>query len=532
MPFGQLSNMKFISIFLFLFIFAVNDSAQIDSTKKVNNNSSLVNDTLLKTLPEYAFADVNNDGFLSEKEVNDVIYNYFERDGGYNLKTVVRLVLYANRDKPESGLTNQMKGILNQATSDSLKKASGPNYALEGFDHKVDKYISVGGQLTSVYQYQSALNHPKYTGPVSISDKYDEQTLTMATVNVLFNFWKTGDIIISPELQIGNGIGNGAGMGAYPNALFGVPQSTPYLFRAQYRQHFFAKDTLKKFKEFNFTIGRYVLQEMFDVNPYSGDPKKDFLNFNHTMLGAWDAATTAYGYTHGLATSIIFENSSVNMSLNTHNEVAGGPKTDWNVSQAYSANLQYVRNFKLFGKTGKVRLLGFYNSYKGGDYSNFYVDSLGTNAQFDSIQSYTNKYGASIDLNYDLTESSGLFLRYSYNDGLHENFGYTQCDASLAGGAVLGMKAVKRPFDRLGICGSYNTISAGHQKFLKAGGTSFMLGDGDLNYAPETALEAYYSINFFHHFYLTANYQYIFNVGYNVDRGGTSFLGLRLNFEL
>jgi high affinity Mn2+ porin len=515
---------------LFIILFCIALPVCIYSQTEVNKSNPI--DSLTKTPPEFLFADTNNDGYLSDTEVNDVIYNYFESTGGYNLKTVARLVLFHNRNTPNSGVANQMRGILNQAVNDSIKKANGPNYALEAFDHKVDKYISVGGQITSMYQYQSALVNPKYSGPVSISEKYDEQTITMATINLLFNFWKTGDIIISPELQIGNGIGNGAGMGAYPNALFGFPQPTPYLFRGQFRQHFFNKDTTKKFKEFNFTVGRFVLQEMFDVNAYAGDPKKDFSNFNHTMLGGWDAATTAYGYTHGFATSFIFEKSSINLCFNTVNKVAGGPKTDWNVGQAYSTTLQFVKNFKLFGKDGKVRLLGFYNSYNGGSFDNFFTDSLGTNAQFDTVKTYVNKLGGGIDINYDLTENSGLFLRYSADDGKHEDFGYTQCDGSINAGALLGLKLIKRPFDRFGISGSYNILSAKQQKFLKAGGTSFMLGDGDLNYAPETAFESFYSINFFHHFYLTLNYQYILNVGYNADRGNAHFLGLRLNLEL
>ncbi|MES2763864.1 MAG: carbohydrate porin [Bacteroidota bacterium] len=414
--------------------------------------------------------------------------------------------------------------------NDSIRQFNGENYSAEGFDLYLGRQLAIGGQLTCLYQHQSALNKPKYDGPISISSSADDQILSMATLNLLIKLWKRGEFVISPEMQLGNGIGNGKGMGAYPNALYGNPQSSPYLLRAHYRHHFFFKNST--IKEYQLTVGRYALMEMFDMNPYASDPKKDFFNFSHTMLNAWDAAITAYGYTHGLAQTLKLKKGSVSLSVNTHNENAGGPETDWNISQAYSFNLQLVKNFQLFGKTGKVRLLGFYNSYNGGNFSNYYKDSLTHVAYFDTLHSYTTKLGGGIDINYDLNERSGLFLRYSQSDGLYEDYGYTQCDASINGGALLGMNAIKRPMDRFGICASVNMLSSLHQQFLKDGGTGFMLGDGNLNYAPETILETLYCMNIKEHFFVTLNYQYAINVGYNLDRGNAHFLGIRLNLTL
>ncbi|MES2515789.1 MAG: carbohydrate porin [Bacteroidota bacterium] len=427
-------------------------------------------------------------------------------------------------------LTLLILGYKAISQNDSIDDFNKENYSAEGFDINLGKHFMIGGQLTGLYQHQTALHRAKYDGPISISSSSDDQLLSMATVNMLIKLWPNGEFVISPEMQLGNGVGNGKGMGAYPNALYGNPQNTPYLLRAHYRHHFFFKS--KKIKEYQFTVGRFALMEMFDMNPYASDPKKDFFNFSHTMLNAWDAAITAYGYTHGLAQTLKLKTASVSLSVNTHNETAGGPTTDWNISKAYSVNLQLVKNFKLFGKTGKIRLLGFYNSYHGGDFSNYQIDSLDHTAKFDTAQNYTTKVGGGIDINYDLNERSGLFLRYSKSDGLHEDFGYTQCDGSINGGFLAGMAVIKRPTDRFGFCASVNTISPLHQQFLKDGGTGFMLGDGNLNYAPETVFETLYCINIKDHYFITVNYQYAINVGYNADRGNAHFLGLRLNLTL
>jgi high affinity Mn2+ porin len=414
--------------------------------------------------------------------------------------------------------------------SDSLKKMLDENYSAENFNIEVFKHFDLGGQITSVYQHQSRLN-AVYNGPVSLKKEGDDQFLTTTTLNFIFTFGKYGELLVSPESQLGNGIGNGKGLGSYSNAMYGYPQDLPYILRAHYRYHIYGKkDGL--FKEYQVTAGRYVIQEMFDMNPYASDPKKDFMNFSHTMLNAWDASATAYGYTHGIAQALKFKHAAVYLSLNTENKEAGSNDTDWDLSKAYSINLQYVKDFKLWGQSGKIRLLGFYNRYQGGDFSNYQTDVVSHETQFDSTQHAVTKFGGGIDIHYRLTDNSGFFWRYSRNDGLNEDFCYTQCHESINTGVLLKLKIIRRPKDKLGISASYNTISALQQHYLQDGGVGFMVGDGQLNYAPETAFEVFYAVNFFNHIYLSANYQYILNVAYNAERGNAHFLGARLNLVL
>jgi len=64
-----------------------------------------------------------------------------------------------------------------------------------------------------------------------------------------------------------------------------------------------------------------------------------------------------------------------------------------------------------------------------------------------------------------LTDNIGLFARYSWNDDLSESYGYTEANQSINAGLLLNMSFIYRQNDRLGICGSYGTISTNHQKF-------------------------------------------------------------------
>lgn len=414
--------------------------------------------------------------------------------------------------------------------SDSLKKILDENYSAENFDIEVFHHFDIGGQITSVYQYQSRLKAAS-NGPVSLKKEGDQQLLTTTTLNFILTFGRYGELLVTPESQLGNGIGNGKGLGAYSNAMYGYPQGMPYILRAHYRYHRYGRKG-GKFSEYQVTAGRYVLQEMFDMNPYAGDPKKDFMNFSHTMLNAWDAAATAYGYTHGIAQALKFKHAAFYLSLNTHNDEAGSHQTDWDVLKAYSINLQYVKDFKLWGQSGKVRLLGFYNRYRGGDFRHYEMNVATNETQFDSTQAYATKLGGGIDIHYRLTNNSGFFWRYSLNDGLYEDFGYTQCNQSINTGLLLKLKIIGRPKDKLGVSGSYNSISALQQHYLKNGGVGFMVGDGYLTYAPETTFEVFYAVNFLNHIYITANYQYIANIAYNAQRGNAHFLGARINLVL
>ncbi len=483
-------------------------------------------DTLAKkTVEEFKFADTDNDGLITQKELQSIIDEVFDKKTNYTSLDVYRLTLYFRNQYLPQAMQTGSNLTETELSRDSTASDIKPSF--------FDRYFVVGAEITGLYQYSSKLTKAKYDGPVSLSPKSHNETLTLFTLPILVTPWKGSEFNFTPEFSDGNGVGNGAGVAAYPAALYGFPTSRPYILRAQYKQSF-ETDTAKKsrIKSYNFTIGQFILQEMFSSNPYSGNPKHDFLNFSHTMLNAWDAATTAYGYTYGMASSLLFKRSSLNMALVTVNKDAGGPNTDWTVNKGYSINMQYAQEYFLFNKPGTIRALGFMNSTKSGIYKKFEYDSLSASAFFsDSLKSYQKKIGFGVDADLAVNENFGIFARFSWNDGKSESWGYTQCDGSINAGISYKLGKFNRRDDGFGICGSYNTISADHRRFLKNGGSGFMIGDGTLTYAPEIVGEAYYMVNIFEHCFITLNYQYLHNPAYNSDRGPANFIGGRLHVE-
>lgn len=357
-----------------------------------------------------------------------------------------------------------------------------------------DRFMHVEGQMTAVYQTPLHTTFKRYNGRTDIAQDWNSQILIMATLPFYLNPWKNCVINITPEYAGGNGLGDGAAVAGYPNALYAYPQAKPYLLRAQIQQEF----TLKTFEDgskntLELSAGRFIIQEMFENNKWSGDPKKDFLNFNHTMMSAWDAATTAYGFTHGIAARLRTKKSILSGAMVTVNTVAGDITTDWNVRQGQSTNLQYCRALKLFSKDFNIRFLAYNNRTFSGAWKNLPNDTntIGTFSFPDSLKAYHNKTGLGLDADIALDDETGIFVRFSINDGRSESMGYTQADHAFNVGFSKSMSRFKRPNDNFGLAFSANGLSKGHRDYLNAGGSGFMLVGGPINYGMEMVAETY-----------------------------------------
>lgn len=396
-----------------------------------------------------------------------------------------------------------------------------------------DKFFTMEGQMTSVSQ----LPLQKYFGNKRNSDLAEEwtaQTLVVATLPIELNFGEYGAINITPEYAGGNGLGDGAGVAGYPNALFGFPQAKPYLLRAQYFAEFELNGSAKGQNPNKLMVlaGRFILQEAFQANGWSGDPKRDFLNFNHTMLSAWDAATTAYGFTHGAAAGISNEKYALNFVVCTVDEEAGGTATDWRIAQANSFNLQYCRRIAVGERFLNLRALTYTNRTWSGKYDTYHPDTLGVLFDFpDSLKNFNRKTGVAFDCDFEFSEFMGIFLRYSISDGKCESMGYTQADRALNMGFSRFMNFINRPDDLFGIAFSINDLSKGHRQFVIEGGNGFMMSGGEISYSSESAFETFYRYTVFHNAELTLNYQFIVNPGYNKDNKALHAVTCRLNFQ-
>lgn len=401
-------------------------------------------------------------------------------------------------------------------------------------------------QETGIGQNHPAFRSP-YSGPNSqIAEKQTKYSLT-STIFCGRRLWKGAAVYFNGEVGGGAGLGGALGIGGQPNGetyRIGDPAPVFYVARIFLRQHFAIGpdrddnpaaanqlgDRIPR-KRITLTAGKYSVSDIFDNNAYSHDPRTQFFNWSLMSAGAWDYPANVRGYTYAFTAEYVTPAWAVRAGTSMVPEVANGPYLDLHYDKAHSETVQIDKFYKTGKRSGTIRLL-LYNTFAHmGNYQMAINDT-----QFHHDISLTRAYGriktgAALNIEQEITDNSGLFMRLSWNDGLNETWAFTEIDQSASLGYSTGGKKWKRPDDRLGVAAVVNGLSKNHQAYLAAGGSGFILGDGALNYSPEAIAEVYYSICFTRNFFVTPDYQFIMNPGYNKDRGPINVFGVRAHVE-
>jgi carbohydrate-selective porin OprB len=118
-----------------------------------------------------------------------------------------------------------------------------------------------------------------------------------------------------------------------------------------------------------------------------------------------------------------------------------------------------------------------------------------------------------------------------YSDGESEVDAYNSADRSVSVAAAAKGSAWHRPFDVTGVGFGVSWISSIHAQYLAMGGVDGFIGDGHLRQAPESVVEAFYSVNLLKAIWLSADYQHLWNPGFNADRGPVDILAGRVHVE-
>jgi high affinity Mn2+ porin len=401
-------------------------------------------------------------------------------------------------------------------------------------------------QQTMIGQYHPAF-YAKYTGANSLTpDAEHSQSLT-STMYFDTRLWKGAQFIVNPELAGGTGLSKVLGVaGALNGETYRVGNSTPELYfgRLYIRQQFgLGKDSVSIDDDLNqlqgkqpasyisVNIGKYSVEDFFDANSYSHDPRTDFFNWALMSGGAWDYPANTRGYTWGIVAELVHPSWSFRVSSVMEPQYANGPYMDMNIAQAHSEIVEYGRMYKINGKKGAFHLIGFFNQARMGSYKETLVD---TSYHLDVIQtrSYAHqKGGFLVTAEQQIGKYAGIFSRISYDDGQNETFAFTEIDQSICGGYILNGEAWKRKEDKAEIAFVVNGLSNIHKEYLAAGGYGFIIGDGALNYGYECIIEANYLAQITKNLWFTPDYQFVINPAYNKDRGPVHVFGLRVHVE-
>jgi high affinity Mn2+ porin len=410
---------------------------------------------------------------------------------------------------------------------------------------------SAHAQATTVTQAHGSANAPSTANAQTntISQDPERRTSFTSTLFLGARLFEGTELYLNPELVAGSGISDTHGIAGYTNGeIYRVDSAglKATLSRAYLRKSLGLGGDKEKIesnvnsiagevdiKRVTLTLGKFSLNDLFDDNLYSHDPRTQFLNWSLMDNGAWDYAADTRGYTWGLAIEFNQPTYAIRFVSALVPKQANQLEMDLNISKAHSENAEFEYRYHFLGHPGKSRCLIYFNHANMGTYVDA-VQNTNPNRAADITESrdYSSKYGLGLNFEQELTNSIGGFFRAGWNDGRHESWAFTEIDQTASAGIVLKGSQWHRTEDTAGLALIYNEISTDHRNYLAAGGLGFMIGDGSLSYAPEEIIETYYAFKIVKENAISADIQYVNHPGYNQDHAPATVFGVRLHAEI
>ncbi len=410
-------------------------------------------------------------------------------------------------------------------------------------------------QLTFISQKHTGFK-AAYSGDKSLADSVEPTASSITTTLFLGRkLWKGAAIYFNPEISGGKGLSFASGVaGALNGETYRVGAVEPAIFiaRAYLQQNIplgntTYEDVADDVNQINdkvptsritITAGKFSIADFFDDNAYSKDPRSQFFNWSLWANGAWDYPANTRGYTQGLVVELIKPNWSMRLSSVAEPSIANFHTMEYNTN-AHAETFECQHKIFINKKKGNIHFLASSNhnrapSYADGLKAVAINDTFTLNVIRGNVKNTKyggSKYALGLSIEQELTKEIGFFSRAGWNDGKYASWAFTEIDRTINVGLSVKGNKWKRPEDVCGIATVINGISANHQAFLKTGGYGFIIGDGNLNYGKEKIIESYYNAHLSKYFWLTLDYQFVINPGFNKDRGPLHVLGVRGHIE-
>ncbi len=404
-------------------------------------------------------------------------------------------------------------------------------------------------QATSIGQYHGGF-YALYSGPLSLSNNPERDVSLTTTLFFGYRITRNTQFYFDPEIAGGRGFSNVDGLanptnGELPRVASATPK--PYLARLYVTHDFaFGSETepvdsdenqlsgARPMTRYTIVAGRFSMTDFFDNNTYTHDPRTQFMGWAVMYNGAWDYPADTRGYTWGWVHEFHTRYWSLRYASAAMSKVANGARFDRRLFVDRGDTFEGEARYKFMSHPGVLRLLGFANHYDGGSYGAALQLAAATNTtpNVTGVRKFgTLKYGFGVNLEQEILDGLGVFMRLGWNDGKTESFEFTAIDRLATGGVSLSGSRWKRKDDTVATEFTTVGLSAVHALYLERGGLDFLIGDGGLNYAPEYSWESYYNAKLFEGFFAALDAQHIVNPAYNQDRGPLWAFSLRLHME-
>ncbi len=289
------------------------------------------------------------------------------------------------------------------------------------------------------------------------------------------------------------------------------------------------------------TGGNFGVIDVFDKNGVTGDPRQTFFNEAFMTHSSYDFPADARGFTWGLTAELYWDDWVVRAGWLLPPVNPNEQSIDFHFWNRFGDEIEFEHDHAIAGRPGAARFLVYLNRVFSGRFDEAIAafeadprknagDCPSTSYNYGSrnftapdlcwVRRTNTKIGFGVNLEQYVAKDVGLFLRAMWSDGRTEVDAYDSADRDLSFGAVAKGSLWRRPLDVAGVALAVSWISDVHAKYLAMGGVDGFIGDGHLRQAPEGLFETFYSVNLFRAIWLAADYQLIWNPGYNADRAG------------
>jgi high affinity Mn2+ porin len=414
-------------------------------------------------------------------------------------------------------------------------------------DAAPEERFAIHGQITYTEQDDDGFHAP-YAGTNSLSPHLGRETVD-GTLFLGARLWQGAELWMNPEIDQGFGLDNTLGMAGFPSAeAYKVGKNEPYLRlpRAFVRQ---VVDTSEEreavpaaanqlagshgLDRWVFTIGKFGVTDIFDVNQFAHDARNDFLNWAAVDGGAFDYAADAWGFTVGAAAERYWGSWTLRAGIFDLSTIPNSVHLDPGLHEFQFVD-EIEKRYPLFGQTGHLRLTVFDSRGRMGllDQAIALAQATATIPSVADVRAYRSRLGGVVGLEQPITDAVGVFARVSKAAGNVEAYEFTEIDRSVEFGSSIAGSLWQRPNDTVGIAVIDNGISAEREAYLSLGGLGVLVGDGKLPHpGPEEILETYYSVAPWSWAHVTLDYQWAKNPAYNKDRGPVSIVAVRVHAQ-
>jgi len=417
------------------------------------------------------------------------------------------------------------------------------------------------GQFTYMTVFKVPFQAPYTNANGSTNSFITDYERSFAATFSLFlgvKLWTGGELYVTPEMIAERALSDLKGLGGATEIfeLQKVGSETPSLYRARLflRQTFdlggssipldsnpLQLGATVSERRLVLTAGNYSVLDVFDKNNVTWDPRQTFFNEAFMADSSYDFPADARGYTVGVAAELYFDHWVARLGRFLPPKNPNEQSLDFRFWERYGDSLEIEHDHVVWGLPGAIRILGYRNHVFSGRFDDAiaaYEANPLQNAGDCPSESYSYgsknfsapdlcwvrrgnvKLGIGVNAEQFVARDIGIFLRAMYSDGQSEVDAYDSADRDLSFGAVAKGSLWRRPFDVTGIGLSFSSVSAIHARYLAMGGVDGFIGDGHLRQATEGLLDVFYSMNIGKAIWLAADFQLLWNPGYNADRAG------------